>query len=220
MSEKAVSERSRLQNILHWILGMIICDLGICLCTKANFGLSMISAPPYILHVWLRDTFSWFTQGTAEYVWQAVVFVAVCLVIRKFKFSYLLSFLAAVVTGIIIDGWFLVLGGNGAVEILWVRILLLAVGTCLTALGVALMFRTDLPIQVPEMAVARLAEKWGKTTEKTKFIYDVFMLCVTLAFTFIFTGKLTGVGIGTLVLTFGNAPLIGFFGKLIDKYHL
>ena len=211
---------SKLKSFLHWILGIIICDLGICLCTKANFGLSMVSAPPYILHVWLRDTFTWFTQGTAEYVWQATVFVAVCLVVWKFKFRYLLSFLAAVAAGLIIDAWFLVLGGNGACEVLWIRILLLAMGTVLIALGVALMFRTRMPLQVPEMAVALLAERFGKTKEKTKFVYDVFMLCVTLAFTFIFTGKLTGVGIGTIVLTFANAPLIALLGRLIDKYHL
>lgn len=101
-------------NTLNWILGLIISSLGLCFSTKSDLGLSMIGATPYILHVWLRNTLPWFTQGTAEYFWEAAVLVLTCLAVRRFKPRFLLSFLTAVIVGFIIDGWLLVLGGNGA----------------------------------------------------------------------------------------------------------
>ncbi len=60
-------------NEMAWVIGMVGCAFGVCLCKKANFGLSMIAAPPNIFHIALRDRFPWFTQGTSEYIWQGVL---------------------------------------------------------------------------------------------------------------------------------------------------
>ena len=38
-------------NEAAWLLGIIFCALGVCLLTKAGFGLSMVSAAAYILHL-------------------------------------------------------------------------------------------------------------------------------------------------------------------------
>ena len=51
MSMKKISR----MNEIAWVIGIAGCALGVCLCTKANFGLSMIAAPPYIFHIALRD---------------------------------------------------------------------------------------------------------------------------------------------------------------------
>ena len=65
-------------NVINWILGITRCCFGVCLCTKADFGLSMIAAPPYIIHCFIRDFFSWYTQGMSEYVWETVLIGITC----------------------------------------------------------------------------------------------------------------------------------------------
>ena len=86
MKQKKISK----MNELAWVIGIVVCSLGVCLCTKADFGLSMIAAPPYILHYALRGVFPWFTQGRAEYAWQALLLLGMCLAVGRFRWRYLL----------------------------------------------------------------------------------------------------------------------------------
>ncbi|MCQ2423219.1 MAG: DUF6198 family protein [Lachnospiraceae bacterium] len=207
----------QMKNILFWCLGIVLCTLGISLCTKGNLGLSMIAAPPYILHLWLRDSFSWFTQGTAEYVWQAVLLVITCLIIRRFRFRYLLSFVTALISGFVIDGWLTILGGNGAYAGMPARIAAFAAGTIITAAAIAMFFRTTLPLQVYELVVTEIAERYRINKDKVKQWNDIVMLVISLAFALILTGGFNGVGVGTIIITLVNATLIRLFGKLLDR---
>ena len=204
-------------NEVSWVLGIVLCALGVSLCTKANFGLSMIAAPPYIFHIWLRDLFPWFTQGTAEYVWQCVLLVIMCIAVRKFRPKYLLSFGTAVISGFNLDFWFFLFGGNGEYEELWQRIIAFAVGETVTALAIAFIFRTTLPVQIYELAVCEIADRIGLDKNKVKMANDALMLVLSIVLSLVLTGGLVGFGIGTIIITLVNAPMIAFFGKLLDK---
>jgi len=205
------------KNIIHWVVGLLLINLGVALCTRANFGLSMIGAPPYILHVWLRDAYPWFTQGTAEYFCEFVVMAVTCLVIRRFKPGYLLSVGTGVISGLLIDGFLYLLGGNSPYESLYLRMGAFVAGMLFTSLGIAFVFRTSMPKAVYEMAVAEISDRFGFKINKVKQIFDYSMLAVALILAFTLTHKLTGIGQGTLIITFANAPLIKLFGKYIDK---
>lgn len=204
-------------NEAAWLLGTVICTLGVALCTKANFGLSMVAAPPYIFHVWLRDLFPWFTQGTAEYAWQAVILAIMCIAIGKFRFKYLLSFGTAVFSGLTLDFWFLILGGNGAVEEMWLRVVMFVLGELATTFAVALLFRTTLPIQIYELAVGEIARRFNFSVNKVKLVNDILMLVLSAVLSFALTGGFGGFGIGTILITVVNAPLITMYGRIIDK---
>lgn len=204
-------------SVINWVIGIIICNLGVALCTKASFGISMIGASPYILHVFMRDSFAWFTQGTAEYVWEAIILIIGCLIVRRFKPRYLLSFLTAVIAGFAIDAWFMVLGGNGPYESLPVRIAAFTAGTLLTSCGIAFFFNTKMPMQVYELVVAEISDRYEKDLNKVKFVNDIILFAIAIALSFALTGKLTGIGIGTIIITLVNAPLIGFFRKIVEK---
>lgn len=205
------------KNILYWVLGLILCALGVSLCTKGNLGLSMIGAVPYILHVWLRDTWRWFSQGVAEYVWEGAVLLIMCCIIRRFRLKYLLSFGTAVLSGFAIDGWLLVLGGNGAYATLPARIIAFVAGMVITSLAIACFFRTRLPLQVYELAVTEIAARFSFNQNKIKLGFDIVMLALALTLSLLLTHKLTGIGVGTVIITFLNAPLIAFFGKMLDR---
>ena len=204
-------------NILNWTIGNLTCMLGIAFATKSNFGLSMIAAGPYILHIRLHELLPWFTQGTAEYFYEAAVLLITCLLIRSFKLRYLLTFAEAFLAGLILDGWFALLGGNGAYGSLSMRIIAFFLGLTVCALGVAFFFRTDLPLQSYDFAVVKISEKYPLSQSRIKLFFDLSMLCISLILSLTLTGKLTGIGIGTIVTTLLNSRIISLWGKLIDK---
>ena len=205
-------------NELAWLFGMLFCALGIALCTKAGFGLSMIAAPPYILHIKLSAFFPWFTQGTAEYFWEFVVLLLLCLIVRRIRWQYLLSFGTAVLFGFILDGWLWALGGSALYLSLVSRILAFTAGTLICALGVACFFRTKLPLQVYELAVAEIAGRYRFSVTKTKQGFDGVMLILCLVLSLSLFRGFTGIGIGTVITTAVNAFFIHLWGKLLDRF--
>ena len=205
-----------LKNTIHWILGLVISTLGIGLCTKGGLGLSMIAACPYALHHYMVTHFSWFSQGTAEYVFEALLLGLLCLILRRFKFKWLLSFVTAVIAGFLIDGWLLVLGGNGVYSSMVVRVIAFVCGMCVTSLGIAFFFRTTLPLEVYELCVTELSAKFNISTARTKWFFDIFMLVTAVLIGLIFEHALVGVGIATVIMTLINSSIISFCGKSID----
>lgn len=205
-------------NEAAWLLGILLCTLGVCLCTKANFGISMVGAPPYILHLWLRETFGWFTQGTSEYVWQGIILVVTCIAVMRFKLRYIVSFGTAILSGLAIDMWFLLLGGNGAYESMTVRVIVFALGVVLTAIAIAFIFRTTLPVQIYELAVCEIADRYKLKIDRVKLVNDIVMLAISITLALVLTGGWNGIGVGTIVITFVNAPLISLFGKIMDRF--
>lgn len=187
------------------------------MCTKAGFGLSMIGAPPYIIHVWLRDHLTWFSQGTGEYVWEAIILVVTVIAIRRFRVKYLLSFLVAVVLGFLIDAWLIILGGNGILDDIVLRIVFFIIGMVSASIAVALYFRTDMPLQVYELSVVEISDKFGFKQSMVKWCTDISYLVIAVILSLALTHGFTGIGIGTIVITVLNAPLIAMFGKVIDK---
>lgn len=210
-------DMDRKYNIINWLFYVVFVGLGIALSTKADFGLSMIAAPPYILHLWLRDSFSWFTQGTSEYVWEAFLLLVMCLVVRRFRPAYLLSFVTAVISGFVIDGWLWVFGGNAPYADMFTRIAAFAGGTVITALGVACCFRTTLPLQVYELVVKEVADRFQSPIAKIKQGFDILMFVISVGLALLLTGGFNGVGIGTVVITVVNSTIIMLWGKLVDK---
>ena len=211
--------RSRRKMAVNWVLGVLIANLGVCLSTKSGLGMSMIGAMPYVLHRWGWASWGegWFTQGTAEYVMEAIILIVTCLIVRGFRPRYLLSFLTAVISGLTIDGWFLVLGGNGVCGSMALRVLLFILGMLVTALGIAFFFRTDWPLQVYELCVAEVTERYRLNRTKVKYVFDASCLVLAVVMSLVLLKGLTGVGIATVIIVLCNSGLIAFFGKCLDK---
>lgn len=205
-------------NELAWVLGIVLCGLGIALCTKADFGLSMIAAPPYIIHLKMSEYFSFFSQGFAEYLWEGILLVLMCLGLVRLKLKYFLSFITAVLSGFVIDFWLIVLGGGAAYDSMIVRIISFVFGASLISLAIAFFFRTSLPLQVYELIVAEISDKYKLNSMKVKSAFDICMFAITILLAVFLNKSAQGIGIGTVIVTIFNAPLIGFFGKLLDKY--
>ena len=204
-------------NELAWIFGNLLCALGVALSTKAGLGLSMIAAPPFIFNQYLIRFSAFFTQGTVEYIVQALLLIIMCLIIGKFKIKHLFSFLTAFIFGNMVDLMLFLLGGQAVYSTMTVRISMFVLSQVINAFAIAFYFRTDLPLCIYELFVKAVAERFNIPTDKMKFIYDASMLLLSLVSSFILFGRLVGIGVGTIVITAFNALAISTAGKLLDK---
>ena len=204
-------------NEAAWLLGMIVCARGVALCTKANFGLSMIAAPPYIIHRFVEEFLPWYTQGTSEYIWQTVLLVIMCIIVKRFKPKYLLTFACAIIFGLALDGALFLLGGGAPYESLAARIVAFIIGEAITAVAIACYFRTSLPLCVYELVVSEISKKYNIEIGKVKQVNDIVMFSLSIILAAI-NQSFAGIGIGTVLITLINAPLIAFAGKMLDKF--
>ena len=95
------------QTVLYteaaYALGIVILALGTALMEKANFGMSMVVAPAYLLHLKLVSSLPFFSFGMAEYMLQGVILVLLAIVMKRFRRAYLFSFATAVIYGFTLD---------------------------------------------------------------------------------------------------------------------
>ena len=203
---------------LSWLLGILLCALGVHFAVRSGFGVSMVVAPAYVLHRAISPVWEWFSFGTAEYCLQGLLVILLAIVLRKFKWKYPLAFFTAMLYGFSLDFWNL-LFGEGVFTAMPARIFSLAASMLITGLAIALFLRSYLPQQVYELIVKELTDHFGWNMTKVKWIYDgCSLLFSILLMLLLFRRFDTGmVGIGTLVVTLLNAPIMAMWGKLLDR---
>ena len=197
-----------------YFLGLVLLAFGASLMTRADFGLSMIIAPAFII----SEFFSFMTFGMAEYLFQAFLLILLVIFVRRFKFTYLLSFLTAVCYGLMLDGCLYLLAFLGEINIA-VRIMFYLIGLFTTSLGVAFMFHTYISAEVYELFVKEVTERFGWKIGVVKTVYDCtsLVLSVVMSFAFFGFGHFKGIGIGTLICALVNGRLISTFGHILEK---
>lgn len=213
-------KKIRIPSEAAYLFSIVIMSFSVAMSAAADFGLSMIPAPAYILS--LKVDF--LTFGYAEYVLQGLLFIALCIVLRKVKITYLFSFVTCLLYGAFLDFWRRVIPifnpditppGSMAMPL---RIVFFVSGMLITALGVALSFRPYFFPQVYDFFVNALRNRFDFNLTKFKLIYDSAFLAVSVAMSLLFFGRFNGIGIGTVILTVLNGPILGLFDKLLTKY--
>ncbi|MBP5161851.1 MAG: hypothetical protein ILP16_02605 [Spirochaetales bacterium] len=203
---------------LAYVLGLIFVALGVAFMEKPDFGVSMVVAPAYILHLKISETYSFFTFGMAEYTLQAVLLVLMALVVRKFKLSYLFSFVTAVIYGFLLD-FCMFLVSYVPMENMALRITYYTLGMVLCAIGISLFFHTYIAPEVYELFVKEVSSKFGVEIHKFKTGYDICscLIGVILSFIFFGFGVFRGVKWGTIICALINGTLIGLCSKFLEQ---
>ncbi|MBQ7332773.1 MAG: hypothetical protein IJW38_00295 [Clostridia bacterium] len=203
---------------LAYVLGILILAIGTAFMERASFGMSMIVAPAYILHVKLSEYWTFFSFGMAEYCIQALLLIVIMIIGRKFKIAYLFSFITAVIYGFALDGAILLIDLIAAVGIAF-RIACFTFGMLLCAIGVSLLFRPYIPPEAYEVFVKEISAKCKLGISKFKTVYDLSSLAVSLILSFLLFGfgQFVGISWGTFVCAVLNGFLIGLMTKLFDK---
>lgn len=203
---------------IAYVLGLVIMAFAAAFTEKADFGMSMVVAPAYILHLRVSQVLPWFSFGVAEYCFQGVLVLITILVMRRFKMHYLFSFVTAVLYGTLLDLAMGILAPLPDTTFL-LRTLWYLLGTVFCSFAVSLFFHTYLSPEAYELIVKEVSQKLNRNINQVKTAYDCLstLLGIALSFAFFGFGVFEGVKLGTVVCALVNGFLIGRFTKLLEK---
>ena len=198
-----------------FLMALVILAFGAALMAKADFGVSMVIAPAYLIYQKVSGLVSFYTFGMSGYLFQGFLLVSLSVAMGKFKKRYLLSFVTAVVYGLFLDGAMYLLALVPFAGIGW-RLGYYTVGMLSGSFGVAMLFHTYLPPEAYEVVVKEVSERFHLPIARVKTVYDCCScgLAVVLSFVFFGFGNFVGVGWGTVVCALLNGWFIGRFGRL------
>ena len=86
-----------------YFIGLVTLALGTALMERADFGMSMVVAPAYLVYLKVSEYLNWFSFGMAEYCFQAFLIIVLAVVLGSFKRRYLFSFITAFIYGNVLD---------------------------------------------------------------------------------------------------------------------
>ena len=204
---------------LAYLMGIIALALGTALMKRADYGMSMVVAPAYLVYLKVSQYIPWFTFGMAEYCLQAVLIVVIAIVLHSFRLKYLFSFITAFFYGNVLDLMITAISmfpGEGYAA----RTLFYISGLVVCALGVSLLFKTYIPPEAYELFVKELSSKYGFDISRTKTVYDCCscLIAIVMSFAFIGFGHFEGVKLGTVLCALVNGWLIGQCTRFFDRY--
>ncbi len=217
--ETVPKRKPRFMSELAYVLALPLLAFGVALMEKADFGVSMVVAPAYLLHLKLVTVHPFFTFGALEYMVQGALLIVLCIVLRSFRPAYLFSFVTAVIYGFILDGCMLLIAPFPVGSFHW-RLLWYVLGMLFCSLGVSLMFHTYLAPEVYELFVKEVSAHFRLDINRFKTAYDCVSCLVGIAMSFLAFGlwRFVGVNWGTIVCALVNGTIIGRFSAFYETH--
>ncbi|MBQ8803680.1 MAG: hypothetical protein IJZ53_08615 [Tyzzerella sp.] len=203
---------------MAYVLGLILLAIGNSLMAKADFGISIVIAPAYLVYLKLSSIFSFFTFGMAEYILQTILLIMTMLVLRKFRISFLFAFVTAVVYGLILD---VVMLGIDWIphDTFAMRVLFFIVALFFNAAGVSMHFHTYLPPAAYEFFVKEVSGKLQIDINKFKRGFDFSFCVIGIVMSFCFFGlwHFEGIKLGTVICVLFNSFAIAKWSKFYEQ---
>lgn len=203
-----------------YVVALFGLTFAVAVLAAADFGLSMIGAPAYII----SEKIEFFSFGEWTYLVQALLFIVFCIAMKRVKLVYFVSFITCVIYGYILDMWRVIIPllnpdvtAPGSMD-MWLRIVMFIVGQLLTSFTVMLFLKSYIYPQVCDFIVKGLVEKYNLNQVKFKCIYDMSHLAVSVVLSLAFFGSFVGIGWGTVIIAFVTSPLIGVFAKWYESH--
>lgn len=206
-------------NEWAYVLGIVILALGTVFMERADFGMSMVVAPAYLIYLKVSQVLPWFTFGMAEYSLQALLLIIMMLSVRRFRFSYLFSFITAIVYGCVLDVQMWAMSFIPC-DTTAVRVIFFLLGMLVCSLGVSLLFHTYISPEAYELFVKEISEKRNINIHVFKTVYDCCSCAIGVILSFVFFGlwHFEGVKLGTLLCAAVNGFLISRCTRFYEKH--
>ena len=173
--------RKTFSTELAYLIGIIVLAFGSAFMEKADFGMSMVVAPAYLLHLKISEFLPFYTFGMSEYVLQIFVLIALALIMGKFKKGYLFSFITAVFYGFVLDGSMILLRYLPLMGLPG-RFLYYFIGIFCCAVGISLLFHTYISPEAYDLFV----EQAVRSLTDTGILSFILLLCYSSPHDFFF----------------------------------
>jgi uncharacterized membrane protein YczE len=191
---------------------MLLVSAGVTLMVRSGFGISVASSVPYVFSLY----FTQLSFGIWTFVSYAVVILLLIVLIRHFEWLYLISFGISFLVSLLIDlfkyFW------SFLPEQTLLLILYYFMGWLCLSLGIASFIKSELPPTPYELFIRDLAKFKNISFARSKTLFDLGCLTISLLFITFFLKRLTGIGVGTVVAGLLNGTLIGFWLRLMNRH--
>ncbi len=200
----------QIERLAWFAAGILINSFGIVLITKGAMGTSQISSIPYVLSLQVPSI----SFGMFSFIMNMVYIVLQALLLRKqFKPFQLLQIVVNVVFSASIDVFMAMLSFY-APQQLFTRVLSAIAGCIVLAFGISVEVAPDLIMVPGEGIVAAISKVSGWRFGSVKVAFDVTLILIAALLSWLFFGKIVGVGVGTLL----SAVSVGQFVNLINRH--
>lgn len=193
-----------------FVLGVAINSFGVAFITKSALGTSQISSVPYVLSL----RFSGLSFGMWTFLFNMLLILGqVAVLKREFRPIQFLQIAVNVLFSSLIDVsmaalWFF------QPESVPVRLVSLLVGCMILAAGISIEVTPDTLMVPGEGIVRAISRRSGKRFGTVKVYFDVALIAVAVVLSLVFFGKLSGIGVGTVI----SALTVGKFVNVIDRH--
>jgi uncharacterized membrane protein YczE len=196
---------------LALLIIILINSLGVVLMLHSGSGISAISSVPYAFSA----AFPVLTLGQWTYLFQGVLILSLFVLRRKFVPQYLFSFVVGFVFGNVMD--LHKLWVDRLPQTLPLQILYFVISYLLICFGIALSNHCKMPIIPTDLFPREVSAITGIAYSRIKVSFDVICLLVTAVLTFVFLGRISGLGIGTVLAAFTMGKVIGIINNWIEE---
>ena len=149
----------------------------------------------------------------------AFIFLQAGLLRKKFPPIQYLQILVNVVFSGLIDVSMGILSGFEP-DTFWLRVLCALAGCAILGFGITVEVAPDVLLVPGEGVVNALSEVSGKRFGTVKVIFDVTLILISVALSFLFFGRLKGVGLATVISALTVGQFINFFHSHIPYQKL
>ena len=222
MKKSFQPDRRTLVRVAVYLLGLVVLAFGITLNSRLGLGVSPIVSVAYCA---AEESGMGFPDTTLiEYCVFALLELVIHAVMRKRGFGpYLMDLLQiplSVVFTRFMDLFTLVLPNfaadfpGGVWGSLPVRLVLLLVAVACTGVGAAMSLDMRLIPNPGDGIVQALSDLTGREMGFTKNCFDLANVALAAALGFLLMGRLSGVGLGTVIAVLGVGRVVALFNRL------
>lgn len=190
-----------------YFLGILVLGFGIVLNTKTGLGVAAINSVPYGI-----SEMTSLSLGTVTTILYIIFVVIQIMIYRKIDFKVILQIPFSYFMGYVIDFYDSLL--NFTIVSLPIAFILLGIAIVATALGAYVVVTLDLIPNPADGMVKALSQVINKEFGKTKLLFDCTMMIFTIMITYVFSGSVIGIGVGTVL----SAGLIGQIIVIYNRY--
>ncbi len=213
------------KRFIWYVIGMAVIALGISLNTKTSLGVTPIISTAYCVSVITGHNLG--NMTFLLYVLLVCVEVVIHLV-RKLKKQVIFDCLQVVVSLIFtrfLNVFDMLIPNFGSTQMqgtfvgsLGGRIIFLIIAIICTGVGAALSLNMRIVPNPGDGIVQTIADAVKKDNGFVKNCVDITCVIITCATGLILSGKITGIGIGTLMAMIGVGRVIAVFNKLTRRW--
>lgn len=198
-------------RVIVYIIGLILLALGITLNTKTGLGVSPINSIPYSI----SKVFDINLGNATLCVYILCVIGQIALSGKKFRKLDLLQIPMSIIFSRVINIFDQMIKINFDSFVL--NAILLMAAIMLTGIGVAISVEMKFVPNAADGFTLSLGTKIGQDLGFAKNIVDVSSVIIAVIIGFAFSGKVVGIGLGTLVAVFGIGRSIALFNSVFKN---